>query len=172
MPSFLRRCGLTLHDLARADEVTQSVMARWPSRHLDKPAVRMLADFRRSNKERPSVPVASGRLEMIRVSTIGHLLSLVEMECQLMPGLPGSTARIDAVRSSRYAILTVPMQGAAVFTLLETPPTRRPADQFVPSRGSIVVYNDGDGRAVALRGAGCDCVAGRETAWTMHAFAP
>jgi hypothetical protein len=172
MPSFLRRCGLTLDDLARADEVTRSVTARWPTRHLDTPAVRMLADFRRSNEARPSVPVAPGRLEMIRVSTIGHLLSLVEMDCKLTPGAPGSPGRVDAVRASRYAILTVPMQGAAVFALLEAPPPRRPADQFVPSRGSIVVYNDGDGRAVALRGAGCDCVAGRETAWTMHAFAP
>lgn len=172
MPSFLRRCGLTLDDLARADEVTQSVRAHWPSRNLEKSAVRMLADFRRSSPAHPSVPVAPGRLEMIRVSTIDDLLSMVEIDCRPQRGAADPAERSDAISISRYAILAVPMQGAAVFTLLETPPPRRPADEFVPSRGSIVVYNDGEGRAIALRGAGCDSIPGGEVAWTVHAFAP
>lgn len=168
--SFLERCGLTLDDLARVEKMVVSVRSNPQYAPFGEPAVRMLADIRRSRPDRPHQAIARGDLKIIRVAITGELLSFADAECKSMRFEGEHCDTSDHACPTHYAVLSVPMNGAAAFTLLADAPAKGLRCRFIPAHGTAVVYHSDGGSPTALRAAGVDTDGTETTAWTLDAF--
>jgi len=130
-------------------------------------SIMMRNDVRFSNAAAPSIPVARGRLELIRVQVQGHILTIADIwgEC-----VDSNSNVVETTGARLYGLLTVSLQGASVFMLLSELPAGTEDAKFFPSSGSVVLFDDLNNGPRVLRACGFDDNTGSAQGWIFDAI--
>ena len=126
----LARLGLTVDQILETGGRAGAVRG-----HLSK---LMMNCVQRSRTDAPSVPVAVGRVALIRVEVAGNLLTIADVwgEHDEVQG------RVERVGARLYGLRTVAFDGATVFMLLDELPAGIDDARFLPASGSAVLLED------------------------------
>ena len=162
--SFLERCGLTFEKLAAA--------ACGPRQHeivrrQECFSIRMINDVMVTLRDRPSVPVAKGRLELVRVEQQGDLLTIVDIRGRRHRG---SHKAVESGGARLYAVKTFEMNGATTYMFLSEPPAGISDDIFSSAEGTVVLYDNAPKGPRVLKACGTDRNGDRATGWIFHAI--
>jgi hypothetical protein len=159
---FLKRCGLTFHELAKAACLTEP---REPEDRLSF-SIQMLNDVKLSNCDHPSVPTATGRLELVRVELRDDLLTIADIKGERRTG---DRKVMESVGARLYARKAIPMQGATAFTFLSEPPPGVADDKFFAAQGTVVLYGNARKGPRVLKACGTDRNNGQCIGWIFDA---
>ena len=139
-----------------------------PSEHADQDiSIMMRNDVRFSNCADPSVAVAKGRLELLRVELRGNLLTIADIwgEANAADG-----AIVERFGARLYAVKTVPLAGAAVYMFLSRLPAGMADEKFFPANGTAVLFNVTAKGPRVLKACGTDCNTGACQGWIFDAI--
>lgn len=159
---FLKRCGLTLEELAKAANAPDAPEAARGQIF----SVLMLNDVMLTHRDHPSVATAMGRLELVRVALQDDLLTIAFVR---VPSNNGADRGLETVDARFYALKTVAMDGFAVFMLLKALPTSVADEKFSPAEGSVVLYEDASKGRRMLRASGFAGNNCQSAGWIFHA---
>jgi hypothetical protein len=159
---FLKRCGLTLDTLAEAAYACEPEQAVDPSSF----SIQMLNDVMLSDCARPSVPTATGRLELLRVERHGDVLAIAEIRGRRR-GRAGSP--VESVGARLYALKTIAMHGVTVFMFLSKPPAGMSDEKFLAANGTVALYDNAPNGPRALKACGIDRNSGECLSWIFNA---
>lgn len=152
----LARLGLTVDQILQAGGQAGAVRRRFSKL--------MMNCEQRSRADAPCVPVASGRVELIRVEVEGHLLTIADVWGER----DGGQGRVERVGARLYGLKTVVLDGATAFMLLAEPPAGIDDAKFRSASGTAVLLEDAVTGAHMLRASGTDTSAPGE-AWIFNA---
>jgi hypothetical protein len=159
---FLQRCRLTLDELAKAANAPDAPeVARGPIF-----SVLMLNDVMLTHPDHPSVAMAMGRLELVRVELRNDLLTIATVKVQSSDGANRGMETIDA---RFYALRTVAMDGVTVFMLLKALPAGVADEKFSSAEGSVVLLEDASKGRRMLRASGIGGNNCRSAGWIFQA---
>lgn len=128
----------------------------------------MQNDVRRSRKTDPSVPVAAGRMELLRIDVRDNLITLTSINGDsFLKNYGGSMERSGA---RRYGLKTVPLLGAGVYMLLQVLPDGIVDPAFVPAHGTAVLFDDLNNGPRVLRASGMDLGNDADGGWIFEAI--
>lgn len=130
-------------------------------------SIMMRNDVRFSNCSDPSVAVATGRLELVRVELRGNLLTIADIW--------GETNAADGTVAERfgarlYALKSVPLSGASVFMFLSRLPAGTKDDKFFPANGTAVLFDGTPKGPRVLKACGTDRNSGACQGWIFDAI--
>lgn len=127
----------------------------------------MLNSVNLSLAEKPSVPTAKGRTELIRVTVRDDLLTIADIwgeRCKEDGSL------VERIGAKLYGRRTVIMDGATCFMLLEELPAGLADDKFFPAQGTAVLFEDQAKGSRMLKVCGVDRNSGASQGWMFHAI--
>jgi hypothetical protein len=130
-------------------------------------SIMMRNDVRFSKYTDPSVPVATGRLELIRVELRGNLLTIADIwgESNAADGTV-----VERFGARLYAIKSVPISGATVYMFLSKPPAGIQDEKFFPADGTAVLFDAPTRGPRVLKACGMDRNSGACQGWIFHAL--
>jgi hypothetical protein len=130
-------------------------------------SIMMRNDVRFSMGADPSVAVAKGRLELIRVERRGNLLTIADIWGENSTADGGIVERFGA---RLYAVKSVPLQGATVYMFLPRLPAGLVDDKFFPANGTAVLFDGARKGPTVLKACGTDSNSGTCQGWIFDAI--
>ncbi len=130
-------------------------------------SIMMRNDVRFSNPASPSIPIAKGRLELIRVQVRGQILTIADIWGE---SVDENTKVVETAGARLYGLLTVSLQGASIFMLLSELPSGIVDEKFFPSAGTAVLFDDLNDGQRSLRACGLDENSGASQGWIFNAI--
>ncbi len=162
--SLLERHGLTVAQLiSRADAAERAQETAWEHNF----SIQMQNDVCFSKCDDPSKAIARGRLEFIRVEVRASLLTIATIwgeRCAPDGDL------IERVGARRYALKSVQLEGASVYSFMSRLPPGTEDDRFFPASGSAVLFHNVGHKRRVLKACGNDENTGLCQGWIFHAI--
>jgi hypothetical protein len=158
----LKRCGLTFHELAKA-------ACRADPREAEDQlsfSIQMLNDVKLSSCEHPSVPTATGRLELVRVELHDDLLTIADIKGERRNG---ESRVVESVGARLYARKAIALEGVTAFMFLLEPPRGVTDDKFFAAQGTVMLYGNGHKGPRVLKACGMDRNSGQCIGWIFRA---
>jgi hypothetical protein len=115
----------------------------------------------------PSVPVAKGRLELIRVELKGTQLTIADIWGE---GTNAEGLQVERVGARLYAVKTMELAGATIYMLLSALPPGGKDEKFFAANGTVVLFDDPKGGPRALKACGTDQNSGACQGWIFDAI--
>lgn len=163
LSSGLRRHGLTIPQLLGSDGANAKSTTMGSLEF----TCCMLNTVNLSLAEKPSVPMAEGRTELIRVTVRDDLLTIADIWGERC-GQEG--ALVERIGAKLYGRRTVIMSGATSFMLLSKLPPGIEDDKFFPAQGTAVLFEDLTDGSRMLKACGIDRNSGAPQGWIFHAI--
>ena len=159
---FMKRCGLTFEQLAET-------CAMQPCEPEDRQSfsVQMQNDVQLSNFDRPSVPTAVGRLELVRVELQDDLLTIADIKGERRTD---ESQVAESVGARLYARRTISLQGVTTFMFLSQPPPGVADDKFFPVEGTVALFDNAPKGPRMLKACGIDRSNGQCIGWIFDAI--
>jgi hypothetical protein len=127
----------------------------------------MRNDVQFSKSTAPSIPVATGRLELIRVELRGDVLTIADIWGS---SRDENGVVIERVGARLYGIKTVALDGVTTYMLLTKLPTGVADEKFFPAEGTAVLFDDLNTGPRVLKACGFDRNTGQAQGWIFHAM--
>lgn len=119
-----------------------------------------------SHSGNPSVPIAAGRVELIRVEVKDELLTIADIWGEK----DETNGRVERVGARLYGLKTVALAGATVFMLLDKLPAGICDPKFFPASGTAVLLEDEATGSHMLKACGHDTNTGPCQGWIFNAI--
>jgi hypothetical protein len=159
---FMKRCGLTFEQLAAAYAMEPGEPEDWQSF-----SIRMRNDVKLSSSDRPSVPTAVGRLELVRAELQDDLLTIADIKGERRAG---DSKVAESVGARLYARRTISLEGVTAFMFLSQPPPGVADDRFFAAEGTVVLFDNAPKGPRMLKACGIDRSNGQCISWIFDAI--
>ena len=162
--SILERHGLTVaHVLRHAEAAARAEETAWAWDF----SIQMRNDVRLSKCDDPSRAIATGRLEFIRVEVRSNLMTIATIWGERCAS---SGEIIERIGARRYALKSVTLEGATVYSFTNRLPQETVDDRFFPASGTAVLFHNVGHKRRVLKACGSDENAGFCQGWIFHAI--
>jgi hypothetical protein len=155
--NFMERCGLTFDQLA----VDYAMAEEGPYF-----SIRMRNDVKLSSNECPSVAIAVGRVELVRVELQDDLLRIADIKGER--GHPRKGV-VESVGARLYARRTIALEGVTTFMLLSQLPAGTTDDKFFAAEGTVALFDNAPKGPRMLKACGIDRSNGQSISWIFDA---
>jgi hypothetical protein len=156
--ALLERHGLTVGDLLRRNDLVEGEQDF---------SIQMRNDVRISKCEEPSKAIARGCLELVRVEVRGSLMTIATIWGErCVPDGP----LVERVGARRYALKSIYLEDATVFSFQTHLPPGIVDDRFFPATGTAVLFHNTGRKQRVLKACGSDENTGVCQSWIFHAI--